>query len=193
MPTKHDYINLDDPRNQFSFVCPIFEVTTKISQCFKLREMFWRGQKPEVRKGCQVCMRAGKCPAAAIVNKVRTNGRSWQDDYASDTPVVGKLRKDVLERIHRPIVVDAYYREFPGVSDAEKLKIEGASDRIGKMIGAAPLPSDDSDRPSRSFSESPTPRKTRKAPPKADNSNTETNTVGDAAASGNLAAAINAA
>ena len=193
MPTKHTYINLDDPRNQFSFVCPIFEVTTKISQCFKLREKFWRGEKLEVRKGCQVCMRAGKCPAAAIVDKVRTNGRSWQDDYASDEQVVGKLRKDVLQRIHRPMVVESYYREFPGVSDAEKLKIETSSERIGKMIGAAPLPSDDDDRPSRNFTESPTPRKTRKAAPKPDNTNTKTNTVGDAAASGNLAAAINAA
>lgn len=193
MATKNEYVNLDDPRNQFAFVCPVFETTTKISQCFKLREMFWRGERPEVRKGCQVCMRAGKCAAAAIVDKIRTNGRSWQDDYASDTPVVGKLRKDVLERIHRPMVVESYYREFPGVSDAERLKIETASERIGKAIGAAPLPSDDGPSYSRNFTESPTPRKPRKAAPKADNINTQTSTVGDAAASGNLAAAINAA
>lgn len=192
MPTKHQYVNLDDPRNQFSFVCPIFEVTTRISQCFKLREKFWRGERPEVRKGCQVCMRAGKCPAAAIVEKVRGHGRSWQDDYAADEPVVGKLRKDVLQRIHRPMVIESYYREFQGVSDAEKLKIETSSERIGKMIGAAPLPSDDGPV-SRNFSDSPTPRKPRKAAPKAVNNNTESNAVGDAAASGNLAAAINAA
>ena len=193
MSTNNQYVNLDDPRNQFQFVCPIFEVTTKISQCFKLRELFWRGEKPEVRRGCQVCMRAGKCPAAAIVSKRYPIGKSWQNDYASDTPVVGKLRKDILERIHRPIVADCYYREFPDVSPAEREKINGASDRIGKMIGAAPLPSDDGPSYSRNFAESPTPRKARKAAPKPANKNAETNTVGDAAASGNLAAAINAA
>jgi hypothetical protein len=188
MPTKNQYVTLDDNRNLFSFVCPIFEVTTKISMCFKLRELFWAGNKPEVRKGCQACMRAGKCPAAAIVSQRRPDGRSWQDDYASDTPVVGKIRKDVLERIQRPIVVEAHYREFP-VSDAERLKIESSSDRIGKMIGAAPLPTTDGPSYSRNFAETAAPKKPRKSAPKADN----TNKINEAAASGDLAAAINAA
>ncbi|MBD9511656.1 hypothetical protein IB265_33410 [Ensifer sp. ENS10] len=190
MPTKNYYVNLDDSRNQFSFVCPIFEVTTKISMCFKLRELFWAGAKPDVRKGCQACMRANKCPAAAIVSQRRQPGRSWQDDYASDEPVVGKIRRDILERIHRPMVVEAHYREFP-VSDAERLKIETASDRIGKMIGAAPLPSDDGAyvRPTFSGDSSSATKKRRVTKPKADN----TNSVSEAAKSGDLAAAINAA
>ncbi len=192
MATRNIYVNLDDPRNQFAFVCPVFETTTKISQCFKLREMFWRGERPEVRKGCQVCMRAGKCAAAAIVSKKYPAGKSWQDEYASDTPVVGKLRRDILKRIHRPMVVDSYYREFPDTKPEEREMMATASDRIGKLIGAAPLPSDDGPSYSRNFTEAPTPRKPRaKAQPKTQN--TETNTVGDAAASGNLAAAINAA
>ena len=192
MPTANHYVNLDDPRNQFQFQCPVFEVTTKISMCFKLREMFWRGEKPEVRKGCQVCMRAGKCPAAAIVAKKYPSGRSWQDDYSSDAPVVGKIRRDILERIHRPSIIEAYYREFPGVSDAERLKLETSSERIGKMIGAAPLPSDDGpsySRPAIGDSHSSATKKRRVAKPKAEN----TNTINEAAKSGDIAAALNAA
>lgn len=193
MATTNQYVNLDDPRNQFAFVCPVFETTTKMSQCMKLRELFWRGQRPDVRKGCQLCMRAGKCPAAAIASKRYPQGKSWKDDYASDTPVLGKIRRDILERVQRPIVVDSYYREFPDVSEQERDKLLTASDRIGKMIGAAPLSSDnDEPRHSRTaFSEASTPRKPRKAAPKAHND--DINTVGDAAASGDLAAAINAA
>jgi hypothetical protein len=53
--------------NQFSFTCPVFNVETKLSVCIKLRDLVWRGSRPDVRKGCQACMSAGKCPAATIL------------------------------------------------------------------------------------------------------------------------------
>ncbi|MGV1754803.1 hypothetical protein [Agrobacterium sp. CG674] len=185
MGTAHSYVNLDDNRNLFSFVCPIFEVTTKISLCFKLRELHWAGNSPEVRKGCQACMRAGKCPAAAIVSKKWPTGRKWQDEYASDTPVVGKIRKDILERIHRPMVMERTMNDF-GCSDAERMKIATASDRIGKMIGAAPLPDDDIPSYAERIENSgqPAPKKRR--------ASTKSPTKHTAAATGDLAAAISA-
>lgn len=183
MPTKHTYTLMSDARNGFSFQCPIFEVSTRISLCFKLRDMVWAGNKPEVRKGCQACMRSGKCPAAAITAKKYPQSKKWQDEYASDEPVMGKIRKDILERIHRPIVLDRTMDEF-GCSDAERMKIATASDRIGKMIGAAPLPDDD--RPSYvPTSEAGSAVKKRRSP-------TKNTAIKSAAASGDLAAAINA-
>lgn len=183
MATKNTYTLMSDNRNQFSFQCPIFEVTTKISLCFKLREMFWAGNKPDVRKGCQACMRANKCPAAAITAKKYPQGKSWQDEYASDEPVIGKIRRDILERIHRPMVLERTLNEF-GCSDAERLKIATASERIGKMIGAAPLPDDDAPSYSARAEAAPVAKKRR--------ASTKTTAIKSAAASGDLAAAVNA-
>lgn len=192
MATAHQYTNISDARNQFSFECPVFEVTTKIAVCFRLRELVWAGVKPEVRKGCQVCMRAGKCPAAAVIATKYPKGKSWQDDYASDKPVLGKLRKDVLQRIARTLVVESYYREFPA-SDAEKLKIETCQTRIEKMLSSAPAPSNytpNYDKPTISMSHSERSRPRRSASkPELVNSNT----VNQAAETGDLSAAINAA
>lgn len=184
MATKNTYILMSDPRNQFSFTCPVFEVTTKIALCFKLRDMFWAGAKPEVRRGCQACMRAGKCAAAAISSKKYPAGKTWQDEYASDEPVQGRIRKDILERIHRPMVMERTLNEF-GCSDAERLKIATASDRIGKMLGAPALPGDDDDHvPTRTAPAGSAVKKRRSAP--------KPTAINHAAATGDLAAAVNA-
>lgn len=184
MATKHQYLLMSDNRNQFAFQCPIFEVTTKISLCFKLRDLFWRGDRPDVRRGCQACMQAGKCPAAAITNKKYPQGKRWQDEYASDEPVEGKIRKDILERIHRPMVMERTMNEF-GCSDAERMKIATASDRIGKMIGAAPLPETDDGYSGRLESTAGSAVKKRRT-------SSKTTAIKHAAASGDLAAAVNA-
>lgn len=174
---------LTDSQNLFSFKCPIFEVTTKISHCLKLRYLFWRGERPDVRKGCQACMRSGKCPAAVILQKKYPDGRSWQDEYASAVPVEGRIRKDVLERIHRIIVMERTLNDF-GVPDAERAKIETASDRIGKMIGAAPL--------SDSHISGYASQEDTGGPVKRRRSSATSTTIKNAAASGDLAAAVNA-
>lgn len=183
MATHSKYVDLGDPANQFQFVCPVFEVTTRISQCFKLRELVWAGKKQEVRRGCQACMASGKCAAAAIVSKKYPPGKSWQDEYASDEPVVGKVRRDILDRIHRPMVLDSTLRKF-GVPDAEAARIASSSERIGKMIGAAPLPDDS--QPDR-FASAGVGSAVKKR-----KSSSTTRDTNSAAATGDLAAAINA-
>jgi hypothetical protein len=168
-------LTLDDKANQFEFVCPIFNVQTKMRLCMTLRELFWMGKKPDVRKGCQACMRSSKCPAAAIVNKISySSQRPAPDEYGSTQPVVGKLRKDILERILLPIVLERTMDEF-GVPEPERQMIRTSSDRIAKMVGAAPI--DGEDRPA-----------TRAAPAKK----TKSTVNRAAAASGDLAAAVNA-
>jgi hypothetical protein len=183
------YVTLDESINQFEFVCPVFNVQTKMRHCTKLRDLVYSGARPDVRKGCQACISASKCPAAEIVRRISYGKGQVPDDYGSRTSVVGKLRKDVLEKIHRVIVMERTLNEF-AVPDAERQLIDGASDRIGKMVGAAPLPSDDGP-PSRNFAtETAAPKKPRKTKPQADNSN---NAINEAAATGDLAAAVSAA
>lgn len=88
--------------NQFVFTCPVFPTKTKIAACFALRELVWRGDKPEVRKGCQMCMRAGKCPINGILwDMIRTPD---YDPYHSDVPKEGKLNEKHIAMIERTVV-----------------------------------------------------------------------------------------
>lgn len=183
------YITLDESINQFEFVCPIFNVQTKMRHCTKLRDIVFGGGRPEVRKGCQACITASKCPAAEIVRRISYGKGQVPDDYGSRTPVVGKLRKNVLEKIHRVIVMERTLNDHR-VPDAERQLIAGASERIGKMLGAAPLPGDDGPAPRTFAQEAAAPKKPRKARSQADNSN---DALTKAAATGDLAAAVNAA
>lgn len=126
-------------KNQFKFKCPIFGAETKMSSCIKLRDMVWKGQKPEQRKGCQVCMHSGKCPAAQIAQRMAMSGAraGVSDDYGSATPVLGKLRKDVLEHILPVMVMPSTLLRY-ALSSAEVSAIETANERIRAMLGSAP-------------------------------------------------------
>jgi hypothetical protein len=172
------YVTLSDT-NQFQFVCPIFNVKTKMKLCTQLRELVWMGKQVAVRKGCQACMRASKCPAAEIVRQISYGRGQVPDDYGSDTPVEGKLRKELLQRL-APIVVDNKILDHFGVPDAERVLIESASERMHKLAGSAP------------GATSSKPKATvRRARPAAPDNNTTA--VQKAAATGDLAAALNAA
>jgi hypothetical protein len=97
--------------------------------------MVWRGEKPEQRKGCQVCMSASKCPMIQVVKNITQRGEE-ADLYYSSTPVVGKLKSSILESIFPIIVLDMHVRYIQGVSDAEKIQINAANEavRSGKKI-----------------------------------------------------------
>lgn len=88
--------------NQFIITCPVFNSKTKIAACFTLREHVWRGNKPEVRKGCQMCMRFGKCPVNNIIwDMIRTPGL---DPYHSDVPREGRLQEKHIAQIERVVI-----------------------------------------------------------------------------------------
>lgn len=125
--------------NQFSFKCPIFNAETRMASCIKLRNLFWRGLRPEKRRGCQACMESGKCPAAQIAQRMALAGHRTPiaDEYASDTPVMGKLRRDILERIRSVVVLHSTIMRH-GLTSVEAKMIESANDRIDAMLGSAP-------------------------------------------------------
>lgn len=166
------------PQNQLSFVCPIFNVSTKMAACLKLRELVWRGKTPDVRKGCQACMKSSKCPAAAIVQKISYT--KAPDAYGSLTPVEARLDDAILGRI-LPVVVQEAHLNLCDVPAAERALIETANARIEKQMVSAPKQPIAARR--RAVAKVDTP-KAAPAP-------SVPNAIQDAAASGDLAAAIN--
>lgn len=125
-------------RNQFTFVCPVFNAKTKMATCLKLRELHWTGKRPPQRKGCQACMEASKCPAAAIVQKsIRLGSQNQLSGYFSATPVNGKIDQSVLGQI-LPVLVMRTTMERYGLSKAERDAIDGADQRIEAAIRTAP-------------------------------------------------------
>jgi len=182
------YLSLDnDPKNnKFQFVCPIFETKVHMAHCVHLRNIVWCGGRSEIRRGCQACMLSGKCPASEIVRKISFH-KDTPDDYGSATPVLGKIRRDVLEKV-APVIVQEKHMQELRVSEAERALIMTASERIRKLIPSAPEPSNAAPNYSRRAptSSDRAPRSTRRqAAPKP------TSTVNNAARTGDMSAAIN--
>lgn len=131
--------------NQFSFVCPLFDVTTKMAQCMKLRELKWMGRPivnkegQSIRRGCQAAMDCGKCPAAEAVSQIIYSKakEGVPDFYGSKTPVVGKLRTDLLQRIRAAMMRESVMEKY-GVPDAERALLETANSRIDAQLKVAP-------------------------------------------------------
>lgn len=167
------------PTNQFAFTCPIFNVDVKMRQCMKLVEVTKVNQKLDVRKGCQACIRSSKCPADQISRMISFKSAGVEPgDYGSAEPVKGRLRQDILKRIAPVVVMDRTMNEY-GVPDAERDLITTASARIHKMAGTAP-----GEGSSRDLSAGATEKLKRK--PRATNDNR----INEAAATGDLAAAL---
>lgn len=177
-----------DAVNHFSFTCPIFNVETKMSACMQLREQVWMGRKPEVRRGCQACMRASKCPVVKIVQKISYDKSYDGMEYFSATPVRGRIGRSVLQHI-LPTVVPFHLIDQSGASDVERRLIASAEERIVQQLSSAPK--DDQVRSRRTIksSDGNAPRKLvsrSTAKPKSSEPK-----VSNAAATGDLSAAIN--
>lgn len=173
--------------NRFSFTCPIFDVPTQMRACVKLREMFMRGEKPQVRKGCQACMASGKCPALEIIRRFAFGTATGEDDLSSTTDVHGKLPANVLERIAPTIVMQSTMTAYR-ISDAEQQMIESSRERIEAQLRSAPR-AEKSSRMIRttSASEQRKPSKIGTVP----DAPVVSKEINIAAATGDLSAAIN--
>lgn len=123
--------------NKAMIHCPVFDAKTKVSACETLRYRVWRGENPEVRKGCQACMRTGKCPVAKIIDRMNYEKGYRAEEYVAAEPVEVKLEKWVLERIRPTIVPDNAVQQH-GASAPETKLILTANERIDKMMGSAP-------------------------------------------------------
>lgn len=162
--------------NQLVITCPIFNVDTKVQHCVELRTRVWRGENIGVRKGCQACMASNKCPITREFNK-----RGENDDftvYTSPEPRHGKLRAQILEEI-RPVIVQDQHLTKYAVSPTERDLIMTANDRIDAQLGSAPRKA--------------TSGVTRRSAPVKPKTKPVESSADKAAATGDLAAAINQA
>lgn len=114
--------------NQFRFVCPIFSAEVGIRECFILRDAWMKGTKVAVRKGCQACMSASKCPVGHIVSSIQHGG---PDAYYSPVPKVGSLRPEILDRIGPIVVTERCIERFPELDDKQKAAIRAVNGVLG--------------------------------------------------------------
>lgn len=109
--------------NQFHLACPIFNTEVPIASCFKLRDLVWKGQAPPVRRGCQACMRASKCPINNIIRGLKTGDI---EPYYAVTKRVGHLVASDHARIAPVLVLDMHMRGLD-VPENERALIEHAN------------------------------------------------------------------
>lgn len=172
--------------NQFAFKCPIFDTEVQMRGCVLLRDKVYHGDKIQTRRGCQACIRSSKCPAAEIVRRIAFQTGDATDHCASQEKKVGRLPADVLERVAAVIVPEGVLSQH-GVTSEERDLIRSSNDRIVAQIGTAP----------RTKVEARVARQTTAAPRSASRSAIKTApapepTLNKAAATGDLAAALNA-
>ena len=98
--------------NLFSFKCPVMNSDVQIRTCVHLRFLVYRGERREVRRGCQACISSGKCPAAEIVRRFAFNASNATDHCASVEEKHGKLPADVLDRVSAIVVHDHILTTF---------------------------------------------------------------------------------
>lgn len=176
-------------QNQFSFKCPIFDAEVQMRSCVMLRDRVFMGKATPTRRGCQACIKSSKCPAAEMVRRIAFGASDATDYCASDVPKVGRLPGDVLDRIAAVVVQDSHLREH-SVTAEEQALIANSRARIDAQALTAPREKVEG-KTIRSSSSEPTPRRkiTDNPAPKVKSQPS----INEAAATGNLAAALNAA
>lgn len=177
------------PSNRFAFVCPVMATEVEIRTCILLREKVYKGARIEARRGCQACIRSSKCPAAELVRRIAFGATDQTEHCASAERVVGKIPADVLERIAPIIVRDCDLHGF-GVPSAEAALIRSSRERIDAQIATAPRERVSTRR--MPVDQTHHTRTQRAAKPIVMPETTTTTHIEKAAATGDLAAALNA-
>lgn len=119
--TTYGFSRMLEPTNMFRFTCPVFGKEVEARVCFKLHELYMRGEPHEKRPGCNACMSGSKCPTRHMVDEAVKTGKEL---YYSVEPKVGQLSKDTLERIAPVVVLDRVMDRY-GVGSAERNAIAG--------------------------------------------------------------------
>ncbi|NKX37666.1 hypothetical protein HGG70_07005 [Rhodobacteraceae bacterium R_SAG4] len=176
-------------KNQFSFNCPIFAADVSMRSCLQVRDKVYKGEHLEVRRGCQACISSSKCPAAEIQRRISFKITSATDHCASDTPVLGKLPADILERIAPVLVREEHMRAYR-VPSHEQNAIETSRSRIEAQIATAPRAQAS---PKHIFTSAAKPSKRGVAAKATIEQQPKITAVNEAAKSGDMAAALNAA
>lgn len=168
------------PENQLKITCPVFNAETRIAGCFHLRDLVWRGDRPDKRAGCQCALLAGKCPIPVILQRIIRTG---EDTLYSAEPKLGKIDDDILDRISTTLVTDSEMRRHALSPQEEKALVRANEDaRSGKRVIKKKVRREE--RVIEEIDTTPGPAKT--AP-------TDASALVKAAQSGDMSAAVNAA
>lgn len=175
-------------QNKFSFICPIFDVSTQMRACVRLRDKVYRADRVEVRRGCQACITSSKCPAAEIVRRIAFNSSTATDELSSKEEITGKLPSDILEAILPVMVMEQTLVKY-GVSHEERELIASSGERIAKQMTTAPRNRNSAPKPSQTSVD--TAARRRAVVPAVTVEKPESAAINKAAAQGDLSAAIN--
>ena len=175
--------------NQATFDCPIFNVETKVSTCLSLRDKHWRGERISVRAGCRACMSSSKCPISVAVQSISFSKKNAEelDIYGSKEPRKIRLDDELLQKI-LPVIVQAKTIYDFQLSEQEIELIGTANARIEAQMRTAPTAKSAASSNRRADSKSP-----RKVTPPTPTPSAPISTINQAAATGDMGAAINAA
>jgi hypothetical protein len=178
-------------KNQFQFTCPVFNAETKMSACMALREAVWMGKHVEKRLGCQAAMNCGMCPAATIVSRINYAKEAVSDDYGSIEPKKGKLHANILQRIVN-VIPRMKELERIGVSETERELMLTARSRIEAQLKTAPDANGKANfiEPRRIQNDKPISSRIAAKPAAV---KTKNEAINQAARTGDMSAAINAA
>jgi hypothetical protein len=111
------------PENQFTFKCPVFHAPTRISACWEIRDRYATGERPPVRRGCQVAIECGKCPMTRLMWSMI---RSREDRHHALDNKVRELDEELLQHI-APILIREEVMKRYELSPAEISKLRQAN------------------------------------------------------------------
>ena len=180
--------------NLFTFTCPVVDRPAGMSACAFIRDAVYSGKAMSERRDCQVAIKACKCPAAEIIRRIAFNASNATDQCSSVETKHGKLPGDILDMII-PVLVPDHMMTQHGLTQEQRDTINNSRDRI--VAQAATAPRNRGEKP-RSFEPvvvtKGTPRGAQRGATGAPTSQTpEPTSINNAAATGDLAAALNAA
>lgn len=107
------------PGNMARINCPIFGLEVELRGCFRLKELWMRGQAPsDKRRGCQACMKSSMCPAYHMTRMMEARN----DFYSAEQETITIPRR-VLERIGPIAVLPGAFEQY-NVPPNERARID---------------------------------------------------------------------
>ena len=133
--------------NVARITCPIFGAEVEIRQCIALRDRQYRGEQVLVRRGCQACISASKCPVSTLMQVMEEK----YDNYFSAEPKLIRFAGDVLKRIAAIIVPDHILKRYGDMSESQRNAILATNGIAGieKLKGDIQLESVQAHKPTR--------------------------------------------
>lgn len=107
--------------NKFRFNCPIFGAEVALRDCFQLRDEWAKGKHIPVRRGCQACLSASKCPVVPIMRKVQLTEKVI---CFSTEDKVSRLDPEILEQVAKVVVPQNMLDRYQPIPHAQMERID---------------------------------------------------------------------